>query len=69
MTKRQQELLIAQNKFLGKCPICGTRLKKKDGINILCCTNSFCAGVNGESFYKILSDKKMKAYYRLFKNN
>lgn len=69
MTKKQKELLIAQNKFLGKCPICGQRLKKMDGVNILHCTNTHCQGVNGEMYYKLLSDKRMKAFNRLFKNN
>lgn len=77
MTKRERELLIAQNKFLGKCPVCGQRLKKMDGVNILRCENNFCSGVelhrNGEvhrePYYKIMSDRRIKAYNRLFKTN
>lgn len=74
MTKK---LIYAQNKFLGKCPICGRPLKKMKDVNILRCTNQVCPGVTrhkqGESFqepyYRILDDKGMRIYNHLFKNN
>ncbi len=75
MKKSRKEILIAQNKFLGVCPVCGQRLRKVPDVNILRCENNFCKGVPSpstpgsyEPFYRILSDKAMKTYGYLFKN-
>lgn len=75
MSRKEKELLIAQNKFLGKCPVCGQKLKKVDGVNLLRCENSYCKGVkvyksgipHFEPYIRILNDRRMKAYDRLFK--
>lgn len=75
MSKKEQELLIARNKFLGKCPLCGQKLHKVDDVNLLRCENSFCRGMevyqdgipHYEPYVRLLNEKRMKVYNHLFK--
>lgn len=71
------KLYNAQRKFLGKCPVCGTPLKKVKDVNLLRCENPQCEGVRkysrGKNYYtpycRFLGEKGMNIYNHLFENS